>query len=288
MAQFTNQAQLTYTGGVVNSNIAVGEVLDVLAADKTPVRDTYTVGDRITYVVSGVNSGAAPITGVTVTDDLGTYTFGTGPDTRTPLDYVADSVHLYINGALAATPTVTENGDGSVTFGGITLPAGGNFVLVYEALANGFAPLGAGETIVNTATVTGAGITTPVEADATVTTNALPSLTITKSIEPVPVAENGTVTYRFVIQNYGNADAAATDNVVLTDTFNPILENLTVTYNGTTWTEGTEYTYNPATGLFSTTAGVITVPAATYTQDPVTGTYTATPGVGTLVVTGTI
>ncbi len=286
MAQFTNQAQLTYSNGTVNSNIAVGELVEVLSAAKNAVQDTYTRGDRVTYVVSAVNSGATPVTGVTVTDNLGAYTFDTG--TVTPLTYVTDSATLYINGVLSATPTVTPGLNNSVVFGGITIPAGGNMVLVYEADVNNFAPLGTADTIVNAATVAGAGIATPITADATVTPTALPELTITKSIEPVPVAENGTLTYRFVIQNYGNAEAGAGDNVTLTDTFNPILENLTVSYNGTTWTEGTEYTYDQGTGLFSTVAGQITVPAATYTQDTTTGAWSVTPGVGTLIVTGTV
>ncbi len=288
MAQFTNQAQLTYAGGVVNSNVAVGELLEVLSAAKNAVRSTYAGGDRVTYIVSAVNSGPTAITGVTVADDLGTYDFGTAGETRTPLTYVDGSVRLYINGVLSTTPTVTNNADGSVTFGGITLPAGGNMVLVYEALANDFTPLGTADSIVNTATVAGAGITTPVTGTATITPEALPNLTITKSVEPVPVTENGTLTYRFIIQNYGNAEADAASNVVLSDTFDPILTNLGVAYNGATWAEGTEYTYNEATGLLTTTQGAITVPAATYTQDPTTGAWVVTPGVSTLTVTGTV
>ncbi len=286
MAQFTNQAQLTYSNGVVNSNIAVGELVEVLSAAKNAVQDTYTRGDRVTYVISAVNSGATPITGITINDNLGTYTFDTG--TLTPTTYVDGSVQLYINGVLAATPTVTNEADGSVTFGGITLPAGGNLVLVYEVDTNQYAPLGTTDSIVNTATVSGNGIATPITVTETVTPSALPELTITKSIEPVPVAENGTVTYRFIIQNYGNAEAAAGDNVILTDTFNPILSDLAVSFNGTTWTAGTEYTYNEATGLFTTTAGQITIPAATYTQDATTGAWSVTPGVGTLLVSGTV
>ncbi len=287
MAQFTNQAQLSYSNGVVNSNIAVGELLEVLSAAKTALRGTYTRGDRVTYVVSAVNSGPTAVTGVTINDNLGTYAFGAA-DTRTPLTLVENSTRLYINGVLAASPTVTEEADGSVTFGGITLPAGGNLVLVYEAEANEFAPLGAADSIVNTATVTGAGIATPVTDTETITPEALPNLTITKSIEPVPVTENGTLTYRFIIQNYGNAPADAAANVILTDTFDPILSNLTVSYNNTTWTEGTEYTYTEGTGLFTSTTGAITVPAATYAQDPTTGAWVVTPGVGTLVITGTV
>ena len=52
MAIFTNQAQLRYGNAVANSNVAVGEILEVLAATKTAVRKTYGQNDRVTYVVS--------------------------------------------------------------------------------------------------------------------------------------------------------------------------------------------------------------------------------------------
>ena len=76
-------------------------------------------------------------------------------------------------------------------------------------------------------------------------------------------------------------------NVILTDTFDPALTGLTVTYNGDAWTEGDNYTYDAATGTFATIAGQITVPAATYTQET-DGTYTVTPGTTTVTVTGTV
>lgn len=97
----------------------------------------------------------------------------------------------------------------------------------------------------------------------------------------------GQITYTFVISNTGNTEATATGNVVVTDTFAPILRNIAVTYNGTAWTEGTNYTYNAATGVFTTLAGQITVPAATFTQNT-DGTFTVTPGTATLVITGTV
>lgn len=84
MAIFTNQAQLRYGNAVANSNVAVGEILEVLAATKTAVRKTYGQNDRVTYVVSIVNSGNTAMTGLTVADDLGAYAFGT--DTLVPLD----------------------------------------------------------------------------------------------------------------------------------------------------------------------------------------------------------
>ena len=71
MAQFTNQAQLTYNGTVVNSNVVVGEILEVVSAIKTAVGSTYSADGTVTYAVSVVNTGATAITGLTVTDNLG-------------------------------------------------------------------------------------------------------------------------------------------------------------------------------------------------------------------------
>ena len=107
-------------------------------------------------------------------------------------------------------------------------------------------------------------------------------------MSPTSVVENGTVTYTFYVQNSGNTATAASDFVIVTDTFDPILNNLTATLDGTPLTLGTGYTYNAATGEFATRAGVITVPAATMTQDPVTGQWIITPGVAKLVITGTL
>ena len=284
MAQFTNQAQLSYNNATINSNVAVGEVLEVLSAAKTAVTETYTPGDTVTYVISAVNAGATPLNGISVSDDLGGYQFGEA--TLYPLTYTGGSVRLYINGVLQAAPTVTAGPP--AVFSGINIPAGGNMVLVYEATINDFAPLGEGDSITNTATVTGGGISTPLIVTETVTPVSEPLLTITKSINPIPVAENGVVTYTFVIRNNGNATADAAANVTLTDTFTPILSDLTVLLDGAVLVEGTDYTYAITDGDFATVPGVITVPAATYTQDPVTGVWSVTPGVTTLTVTGTI
>ena len=170
---------------------------------------------------------------------------------------------------------------------GINAPAGGNAIIVYEARVTEYAPLASASSIVNTATVTGGGLTTPVVATETVNARVGASLAISKTLEPAVVTENGQITYTFVIENYGNTEAVATDNVVLSDTFDPILDPITVSYNGTVWTEGVNYSYDATTGVFSTVVGQITVPAATYTQNP-DGTWTIVPGVATVVVSGTV
>lgn len=283
MASFTNFATLSYNGGTTNSNIVTGEILEALTAVKTAVSANYSAGDRITYALSLVNTGTAAVTDYTVTDNLGGYTVGA--NTVYPLAYNAGTVRYYINGVLQTAPTVTAGPPLTVT--GLTVPAGGNAVLIYETTATPVAPLATGSSITNTATITGGGLTNPITAQATVETANSADLTISKALSPTTVTENGQITYTFVISNTGNTEATAADNVVVTDTFDPILRNIAVTYNGTAWTDGTNYTYNAATGVFTTLAGQITVPAATFTQNT-DGTFTVTPGTATLVITGTV
>ena len=230
MATFTNQATLTYNGQTTTSNVTVGELTETLTAAKTAVVPTYGTDGRVTYILSLVNSGTAPLTGLTITDDLGGYAFNAG--TVYPLSYTAGSVRYYQNGVLQAAPAVT--------------------------------------------------------ATETVAPEAAPALTINKSLSPTTVTENSRLTYTFTIQNTGNTAADAAAASVITDTFDPRLTDLTVTLNGTALTAPTQYTYDAATGVFATAAGVVTVPAATFTQDAATGAYSTTPGTAVLTVTGTV
>ena len=279
MAIFTNQATLTYSGGSTSSNVAVGEIVEVLAVTKTAVSGTYAPGELVTYVITIRNTGTGAFTGLTVTDDL-----GGGEDA--PLTYEDGTVLYFVNGVPQAAPAVEPGAP--LVFSGINVPAGGSAVLVYQARANGFADPGVEGFITNTATVTGGGLTNPVTATETVNAEIGPMLTITKTITPAQVADNGRVTYTFLISNSGNAAVTEADDATVTDTFDPILTDLVVTLDGMVLAEGVDYTYDATTGVFTTVPGRITVPAATFAQDPATGEYTRTPGLATLIVTGTI
>lgn len=282
MATFFNQATLSYNGNVVNSNITTGELLEVLSATKTAVVDTYSRNSEVTYIINIVNSGSIAYNNLTVTDDLGAYTFGVTE--LVPLDYVNGSVRYFVNGALQPAPTVTSGSPLVIT--GINVPAGGVATVVYATETNSFAPLGETASIVNTAVVSGTGIS-DITVTETITPENTAELTISKSLNPTTVTENGQLTYTFVIQNTGSEAVVVTDNAIVTDTFNPALNITGVTFNGTAWTSPANYTYSETTGAFATNAGQITVPAATYTQNT-DGTWTIQPGVSVLTVTGTI
>ncbi len=282
MATFTNQASLSWDGGSVQSNVATGQLLEVLSVTKTALSDTYEADGIVTYAIAITNAGTTAFSGLTLTDDLGGYVQGT--DTVYPLSYVPGSLLLFINGALRPDPAVTAGPPLTIT--GITIPAGGNAIILYQARVTGAAPPTQGGTIENTVTIQGGGLSTPITASETVTVADSPRLSITKAITPAVVPENGRVTYIFTIQNTGNTPAVATDDLVITDLFDPLLTDLVVTFEGEAWTAPEDYTY--VNGLFTTVPGRLTVPAATFTQDPATGQWTVVPGVSVLTVTGTL
>lgn len=285
MASFFNQATLSYNGTVTSSNITTGEILEVLSATKTAVTNTYNTGDEIVFAVNIVNSGSASLNGLTMTDDLGAYSFGEPPAQAVPLTYTEGSVRYFVNGIPQPAPAAASVYP--LTFTGLSVPAGGNAALIYAARVNEYAPLGEGVSVTNTAEINGTGITA-VSAFESITPTDGAVLTISKSLSPVAVEENGSVTYTFTIQNSGSEAAGAADDVIFTDTFTPILTGLSVSFNGTPWSQGTDYSYDETSGAFSSLPGQITVPAASFSQDPDTGVWSVQPGISTLTITGNI
>lgn len=132
--------------------MVTGELQDALTVTKTAVSGSYRPGDTVTYVVTLTNTGTA-LTGLTLTDDLGGYT--AGGQTVYPLSYEAGTLHYYTGGTEQTAPAVTAGPPMTVT--GVTVPAGGNVTLVYQARVTEFAPPGVEGEIRNTVTVTGGG-----------------------------------------------------------------------------------------------------------------------------------
>jgi uncharacterized repeat protein (TIGR01451 family) len=283
MAVFTNFATLSYKGGTRNSNTVTGEIMETVSVQKTAVSTGYGAGDTLSYAVSLVNSGPADVSGLSVTDDMGAYELDGAA--LYPLAYVDGTARLIVNGALQPAPAVTAGPP--LAFTGIDIPAGGSAVLVYEADVTGFAPLAPDSEITNTVTVTGGGVSVPLTASATVESLDSAELFISKALSPCVVPANGEITYSFELTNTGNTEAGAADEVVVSDDFDPILTNISVSFNGAAWTRAVQYSYDETTGAFATLPGQITVPAASYTQNA-DGTWTVEPGTATLTVSGTI
>ena len=281
MATFYNQARLSYNNITVNSNIVSGEITDTLSVTKTAVDESYTAGSEITYVISLVNSGDSALNGITLTDDLGAYLYGT--QTLIPLTYVPGSAKYFSGGSLQPDPTVTADGT-TVVITGISVPANGNASIIYQANANEYAPLEAGSEITNTVTASGLSITGDITASAAVPAESEAVLSVSKALSPSEIAGGGQITYTFTIRNTGST---AENTAVLTDTFDPVLSDIAVSMDGAAALT-TDYNYDETTGEFTTTSGALVIPAASYTRDPDTGAYIVVPGTLTMTVTGTV
>ena len=70
MATITNQAALSYNGVTTLSNIAVGELVEVLTATKTAADTTYTAGGVKTFVISLLNTSAAALPIIHLVDEF--------------------------------------------------------------------------------------------------------------------------------------------------------------------------------------------------------------------------
>lgn len=281
MATFFNRATLTYGASSIVSNTVSGEIVQTLSVTKTASADEYVAGSVITYAVALVNSGLTNLTGLTLTDDLGEFELSETVSVR-PLTYVSDSLLYYVNGVLQPTPATGSTEPLSVS--GISVPAGGDAVIVYNVTVNDSAPQASGSQITNTVTVSGNSALGDLSASETVAVAQTPILSILKSLTPETVAENGTLTYTLLIENRGNAPV--TSDLTVSDSFDPILESISVTYNGTAWAEGVNYTYDETTGLFATLPGAITLPAASFTTDAQTGIVSVVPGSAVIRITG--
>lgn len=285
MATFYNQATLTFGGRVTSSNVTEGEVLTRVTLNKTAVTTSYGPGDSIVYAVTLINTDTTDKNNITITDDLGRFTPTGGPEV-VPLTYVEGSVLYYQNGVLQDEPTVSPGPP--LVIGEIDIPAGGNVIILYEVRANEYAPQGANAVIRNSVVAEGSNLCDELTDTAEVPTRDEPVLSIAKAICPDSVACNDEVTYTFIIQNSGNTEVVATDDLIVSDTFDPPLTDITVKLNGDLLSEGVGYNYDEATGVFTTIGGAIPVPAATFVRDENTGVITTTPGVAVITVTGTI
>lgn len=284
MPAFFNQATLSYNDITTTSNIVQGDYTPQLTISRNSTSSVYCGDDQITMVIGIVNSCSTACSGLTLTDNLGAYSHSSG--TLVPLNYEEGSLQVYANGVLQPAPQVEAGPPLAVS--GLSVPAGGNLLVLYTARVNAYAPLGIGASITGTSTLSGGCLAAPISGESVIEAACGARLTISKSICPASITCNEPVSYTLTIQNSGASPAVVTDNVIITDVFSPVLDIDQVVFNGTIWQTPANYSYNAATGVFTTNAGQITVPAASYSQDMSTGEWTVTPGTVTLTITGRI
>ena len=287
MATIENFATVSYTSGGVTetkvSNLAEIGLESAISFAKTTLGDTYSEDSVITYILSITNTSANTVSNIEITDDLGSFVFGTIE--LTPLGYTAPALLLIDGQDVSAQLTVDDTTAGSLVFSFPTLPAGATANVVYRASVNEFAPLDLNSAIVNTATLTSDSDCADGSASATVTAASAANVSVFKQMAPNPVVCGDVVTYTIRIYNYGNIPA---EDVVLTDTFNPAPDTITVSKDGVLL-GGSEYSY--VGGTLTTPVGTgtpVSVPAATFTRDSETGILNVTPGVVEYVITGQI
>ena len=287
MATIENFATVSYTSGGVTetkvSNLAEIGLESAISFTKTTLGETYGEDEVVTYILSMTNTSTSAITNVSITDDLGTFVFGTLE--LTPLTYAPPALLLIDGQDVSAQLTVETATAGSLVFSFPTLPAGATANIVYRAAVNEYAPLDVEAGITNTATLTSDSDCADGTASATITAVSAANVSVFKQMSPNPVICGDTVTYTIRIYNYGNI---AAENVVLTDTFNPAPTNITVSRDGTLL-PANEYSY--VDGTLTVPAGTTTavsVPAATFVRDATTGIVTVTPGMIEYTITGTI
>ena len=285
MPTIENFATVRYTSGGVPvttvSNIAQIDLASSVTFNKRTVGNAYSEGDLVTYIMTVSNTSSNPLNTVSITDNLGTFTYQKGE--LTPLTYVGPAILLVDGQDASANLTTDSSVPSQLVFTIPALAAGATANIIYTARVNEFAPLELDSTIVNDATLTTDSDCADGNATATVTVAPAADVSIFKQMSPNPVVCGDTVTYTIRLYNYGNI---AAENVQLTDVFDPIPANITVSRNGVLL-DGTAYIYENGTLTVPATASE-TIPAATFTRDATTGEVVVTPGTVEYVITGTI
>lgn len=285
----TNQATLNYRYGNITartvSNVTSALLNGPLSITKSSLSDSYRLGQDITYLITVTNNGNAQVNGVVVTDDLGSYELN--GNTITPLTYIGPA-QLFINGVFNSIlqPVVGED---NITFNISSIPANGNAQIMYLTRINSSACGAAEAYITNTATAylnCDCPCEGPATASHTITAEEFADVRMVKNVCPNPATCGEVLNYTITVYNYGNMEAT---EIVLTDSFEPALTDITVTVDGDIIpSENYSYVNGVLTLPSAGSDYSISIPPAVFTQDPVTGVCTVTPSSVVITISGTI
>ncbi len=212
-----NSANISYQYGDMTdgalSNIATTSLVENvnLNALKTSNNTSWRPQENLTFNIRVSNDGLEPLYDVSIQDDLGS-------GTPRLLTYVTDSARMLRNDVISTiTPTNTSPLTMVIPD---TLAPGEVVILTYVAKVRADVDPELTE-ITNEVTVVGHETSV---AGPTITVDPSPSLTLpkasyaevrmTKSVDKENVMDGDTLTYTFLLENSGNAEAT---NIVITD-----------------------------------------------------------------------
>lgn len=283
----TNQAQLQFTYGSTTataaSNVASTILQGSLTATKNVLESVYRADSNLTYIVNLVNRSAAAMAPVSIVDNLGAYDV-TNALSVMPLSYTGPS-QLYLDGAFYTNLTPDIFAD-HITFNIPSIAAGANVMLIYKAVMNEYAPLETGSSVTNVITVHTPELLEPLTGSSVIPVDDYADVTITKAMSPNPVTDGSRLTYRFILQNFGNTEAT---NVVLNDIFSPAPSAIVVSVDGKTLS-ASDYSYvgDVLTVPGAAAADNLVIPAANFVRDGVTGEITVHSSSVSITVIGTL
>lgn len=279
MAEFYNQAALSFAEGTVLSNEIHGEIIDKVEMTKDSLAKCYKIGDNIAYIVQIINNTENDYSALTLSDNLGKNS------TSAPLKYVPGSVRYYINGELQ--PAITPKSTNPLIFDGISLPAKGVTTVAYDMVVNELADAVEDGEITTISTLSHSAFCRFIIAKNKIELCKEPILSIVKNACPLSVTEGDYINYSFTVLNHGFSEAGEEEKIVLSDLFNPRLSNISVSYNGNPWTKGKDFDYSETTGSFKTKA-LITVPAASFQIESATSKRVLKPGSSMIIIRGKV
>lgn len=278
---FQNQATLSYNNNIVKSNVVSGKITAPYSITKFSSQWTYKLGSEIAYTIVVENYLDAE-TPMIVYDDMGLFYIDQTP--HMPLTH-----DMFSTIFIVVTPTGTfQRPAGVITekdkIGfSIIMPAKSTAFISYVARVNSFADINPQATIKNNATLQVAPYS-QVNSDNIISVRNYSDIRIAKYMPNKQVSVDQPLSYVFVVNNYGNTAVSP----VLSDFIEPNLTDITVSGNGSIWTEGTQYEYDPTTSIMTIPKGSFTLTPATSVQNPATGEWILTPSSFEIAITGTV
>ncbi len=251
---------------------------------KESTSSDYFLDDKIDYIICITNQTDFPTSKITIKENLGTYDFENNSKYLTPLTYI-NFFKYYVNGI--STPLAPpETYPNKIIFSIDSLAPMASSMIIYSAKVNSNTPLEPGSTIKNISSVTVEDFSDPIKTFSESTVKLKADVKIIKQLEPPATLTDKTITYTFLLSNYGNTEAS---DVVLNDKLVPTISNMQVLVNSKA-INFSDYSYiDNSFRIPSYNSNYnLNIPRATFNFDPKLKKMITNPGIIKIEVKGKI